>query len=190
MNVTTGDSKSTTVREKMLDLRDVRVGEVPPDSPWTRTVRVHYMQDGRRKSWDVIRIHDSVSIVVFNASRGKLVFVRQFRPAVYYQYVLEQRDAIDVRRYPATLGLTLELCAGIVDKDKPLVEIAREELQEECGYEAPATAFTEIITYRYALDSRKRSRIMLLESNLDFVSCARKRNTLQIQMISCIIFCL
>lgn len=135
------------VRRRMLDLRDVRVQKVPQDSPWLRNVRLHYTHDNRIKDWDIIRIHDSVCVVVFNTSRRRLVFVRQFRPAVYYAFLPEKQDVIDVKRYPAKLGLALELCAGIIDKDKPLVEIARDELREECGYEAPSSAFQEINTY-------------------------------------------
>lgn len=144
----TQDERNKIVRKRMLDLRDIHVGEVPRDSPWLRSVRVHYTQDGRRKVWDVIRIHDSVSMIVFNTSRRKLVFVKQFRPAVYYTFLPEStHNAIELDRYPATLGLALELCAGIIDKDKPLVEIARDELREECGYEAPVSAFKQISTY-------------------------------------------
>lgn len=148
MSAASRDSKGASVRERMLDLRDVRVKEVPRDSPWTRIARVSFSQNGRRKNWDVIKTHDSVSIVVFNTTRRKLVFVKQFRPAVYYWSLPEERGEVDLERYPATLGLSLELCAGIVDKDKTLVEIAREELMEECGYEAPISAFTEVLTYR------------------------------------------
>ena len=32
-------------------------------------------------------------------------------------------------------GITTELCAGIVDKNKSLAEIATEEVFEECGYQ-------------------------------------------------------
>jgi len=137
------------VRKQMLDLKDLSVGKVPQDSPWLRSVRLQFTQNGQRKEWDVIRIHDSVSILVFNTSRKKLVFVRQFRPAVYYTFLPEYgvQDTVDLERYPPTLGLSLELCAGIVDKDKPLVEIAREELQEECGYKVPASALKQISTY-------------------------------------------
>lgn len=147
MNDTAQDERNRVVRRRMLDLRDVRVGKVPRDSPWMRTVRLSYTQDSRTKEWDIIRIHDSVCIVVFNTSRRKLVFVRQFRPAVYYASLPEKQDVVDVKRYPATLGLSLELCAGIIDKDKSVVEIARDELKEECGYEAPVSAFKEINTY-------------------------------------------
>lgn len=44
--------------------------------------------------------------------------------------------------------MTLELCAGIVDKDLSLVEIAREEVLEECGYDVPVERIEEIMTYR------------------------------------------
>lgn len=148
MNVTTQEERNIAVRKRISDLREIHMGKVPQDSPWLKTARMHYLQDGRRKQWDIIRVHDSVSIIVFNTSRRKLVFVRQFRPAVYYWSLPKKEDKVDIERYPIDLGMSLELCAGVVDKDKPLVEIAREELEEECGYEAPTSAFTEIITYR------------------------------------------
>ncbi|XP_011159704.1 uridine diphosphate glucose pyrophosphatase NUDT14 [Solenopsis invicta] len=163
MNVAAQDEKNQIVRKKMLDLRDVRVGKVPQDSPWLRSVRLHFTQDCQSKSWDVIRIHDSVSIVIFNVSRRKLVFVRQFRPAVYYASLPEKQDVIDVERFPATLGLTLELCAGIVDKDKSLVEIARDELKEECGYEAPTSAFKQITTYLSSASASAKQTIFYVE---------------------------
>lgn len=52
-------------------------------------------------------------------------------------------------RYPAKLGITSELCAGIVDKSKPLVEIAREEVLEECGYNVPVERLELVLSYRY-----------------------------------------
>ena len=39
---------------------------------------------------------------------------------------------------PASCGFTYELCAGIVDKHQPMVEIAKEEVLEECGYNVPS----------------------------------------------------
>ncbi|EZA50964.1 hypothetical protein DMN91_012980 [Ooceraea biroi] len=164
MNVMAQDERNQLVRRRMLDLHDVRVGTVPHDSPWLRSVRLNYTQDGRHKEWDVIRIHDSVSIVVFNTTRRKLVFVRQFRPAVYYAVLPKNRyDTVDLERYPATLGLSLELCAGIVDKPKPLVEIARDELKEECGYEAPASAFRQISTYVSSASASAQQTLFYVE---------------------------
>lgn len=71
--------------------------------------------------------------------------------AVYYGIVSSAGDSIeniDLEKYPPKIGVTLELCAGIVDKDLPLVEIAREEVLEECGYDVPVERMEEIMTYR------------------------------------------
>lgn len=141
--------KNEIVRKKILDIGKIRIGKYPTDSPWVKPVRIFYTQDGHEKVWDVVKTHDSVGIVVFNTTRKKLILVRQFRPAAYYACLPDKLEEINLERYPPSLGLTLELCAGIVDKDKPLVEIARDELREECGYEAPASAFTKIVTYRW-----------------------------------------
>ncbi|XP_024880158.1 uridine diphosphate glucose pyrophosphatase-like [Temnothorax curvispinosus] len=157
------DYRNQVVRKRMLDLHDVRVGKVPQDSPWLKSARLNFTQDHRFKEWDIIKIHDSVCIIVFNTTRRKLVFVRQFRPAVYYATLPEDQDAIDVEHYPATLGLTLELCAGIVDKDKSLVEIAKEELKEECGYEAPTSEFEEITTYLSSASASAKQTLFYVE---------------------------
>ncbi|XP_015589301.1 uridine diphosphate glucose pyrophosphatase-like [Cephus cinctus] len=142
------EERNQSMRRRMLDLQEICIGPMPTDSPWVRPVRMHYLQDGQSKVWDLMRAHDSVSIIVFNISRKKLVFVRQFRPATYYSCLPERKDVVDLNQYPPSLGLSLELCDGIVDKDKPVVEIARDELREECGYEAPTSAFTKVLTYR------------------------------------------
>ncbi|KYM82772.1 Uridine diphosphate glucose pyrophosphatase [Atta colombica] len=163
MNVTTQDERNQIARKKMLDLHEVRVGKVPQDSPWLRSIRLHYVHNGQSKNWDVITMHDSVCIIVFNVSRRKLVFVRQFRPAVYYASQSEKQETIDVKCYPATLGITLELCAGIVDKNKSLVEIARDELKEECGYEVPTSSFKQILTYLSSASASAKQTLFYVE---------------------------
>lgn len=45
--------------------------------------------------------------------------------------------------------MTVEFCAGIVDKNKSLDEIAVEEVREECGYEVKASDLQKIISCRY-----------------------------------------
>lgn len=45
----------------------------------------------------------------------------------------------------------MELCAGIVDKNKSLVEIAVEEVREECGYEVRVSDMHRIISCRYVV---------------------------------------
>ncbi len=62
--------------------------------------------------------------------------VRQFRPPVY----LKNHD-----------GFTYELCAGIVDKDKSLLEIAHEEILEECGFHVPLERIEKITSFYTAV---------------------------------------
>lgn len=75
-----------------------------------------------------------------------------YHVAVYYGIVSDANgivENIDMTKYPASLGITLELCAGIIDKSKPFIEIAREEVLEECGYDVPLERIEEVMTYRY-----------------------------------------
>jgi len=44
--------------------------------------------------------------------------------------------------------LTIEFCAGIVDKNKSLEEIAVDEVREECGYEVKVSDMEKIISCR------------------------------------------
>jgi len=81
---------------------------------------VTYRQNGIAKSWEVVKAHDSVAILIYHKEHNSFVLVKQFRPAVYMG--------------GSNDGLTVELCAGIVDKSIPLVDIAKEEIVEECGY--------------------------------------------------------
>lgn len=49
---------------------------------------------------------------------------------------------IDYSKYPASTGITLECCAGIIDKPhlNP-AEIVKQETLEECGYDVPIENF-------------------------------------------------
>ena len=42
---------------------------------------------------------------------------------------------------------TYELCAGIVDKTVPLKQIAKEEIDEECGYDVPLERIEKITSF-------------------------------------------
>jgi UDP-sugar diphosphatase len=91
-----------------------------------------YTQDGTPKDWEVVEAHDSVAILIYHREHEAFVLVRQFRPAVY----LNNND-----------GMTVELCAGLVDKDKSLAQIAREEILEECGYDVPLETIERITAF-------------------------------------------
>lgn len=136
----------------MESISNIHFGPLPADSPYVKPFRMYYRQNGVDKNWDLLKVHDSVTIIIYNVTRQRLVFVKQFRPAVYYGCVSDSNgitaDTIDTVRFPLSLGVTVELCAGIVDKAKPFEEIAREEVLEECGYDVPQSAIEEIMTYR------------------------------------------
>jgi len=91
-----------------------------------------YEQNGIVKDWEVVETYDSVAVLIYHREHDSFVLVRQFRPAVY----LNNQD-----------GMTVELCAGLVDKRLPLVEIAREEIEEECGFAVPSESLAYITSF-------------------------------------------
>ncbi len=91
-----------------------------------------YEQEGIQKSWEIVEAHDSVSILLYHKENRSFVLVKQFRPAVYLN-----NDH----------GMTIELCAGIVDKELSLVEIVKEEVEEECGYDIPLSNIEKITSF-------------------------------------------
>lgn len=94
----------------------------------------------------------SVSILLYHAEKDALIFVKQFRPAIYLERAMQFMDAktkeIDVQRVAPSLGVSLELCAGIVDKPKSLVEIACDEVLEECGYSVLPEHMEHVTSFR------------------------------------------
>ena len=133
----------------MDDISDVSV--IPlTGSRYLKPMRLSYKQSGTARLWDLMRCHDSVAIVIFNTESKRFIFVQQFRPAVYMSKVgpeLDVGDQVDTDKFPGSLGLTLELCAGIVDKELSLQEIAVEEVREECGYQVSPGNLTKIVTF-------------------------------------------
>ncbi|NWT14203.1 NUD14 pyrophosphatase, partial [Vireo altiloquus] len=129
-------------------------------SLYLRPFRLSYRQNGTKKFWDFMRTHDSVSILIFNTSRQCFVVVKQFRPAVYmcevemhHPQVFQNQDKESFTSLenplPAVVGVTYELCAGIVDKPGlSLEEIACEEVLEECGYHVSVADLRRITSYR------------------------------------------
>ena len=64
-----------------------------------------------------------MAVVIFNTDTDMFIFVKQFRPACYVHNaaliegrLLSAGDKIDTEKVPGHYGLTLELCAGIIDK--------------------------------------------------------------------------
>lgn len=139
----------------MENVTDIYTGPCSPESPYIKPFTIHYQQNGIKKSWDAVNSHDSVSVLVHNTSRNVFVFVRQFRPAVYVSQARKaERLSSDTSSYidtsvvPPCQACTLELCAGIVDKNVTLEEIARQELLEEVGYDVPVSKLEKIVSSR------------------------------------------
>uniref|UniRef100_A0A1B0FCU4 Uridine diphosphate glucose pyrophosphatase NUDT14 n=1 Tax=Glossina morsitans morsitans TaxID=37546 RepID=A0A1B0FCU4_GLOMM len=148
----------------MVKINKIWVGPMPADSAYIKPFRLHYTQNGKEKSWDIVKVHDSVSTIIFNTTRNKLVFVKQFRPAVYHNIVRSSGGDvdrnIDLDKFPITIGITIEMCAGIVDKSKSSREIAREEILEECGYDVPTERLEEVFSYRSDVGTQGCKQIM------------------------------
>ncbi|KAJ6638900.1 Uridine diphosphate glucose pyrophosphatase NUDT14 [Pseudolycoriella hygida] len=148
----------------MENISNIRYGALPSNSPYIKPFRMRYVQDGITKDADLLKVHDSVCIIIYNRTTKKLIFVRQFRPAVYYAAVSENGsetdDNVNSTKYPPKLAITLELCAGIVDKDLPLKEIAREEILEECGFNISSDRIEEVMTYRSGVDTTGATQTM------------------------------
>ena len=102
------------------------------DAKFIESAYATYEQNGKAKSWEVVKAHDSVAILIYHKREDAFVLVKQFRPAVY----INNSD-----------GMTLELCAGIVDKKLSLVEIAKEEIEEECGYKVDVKNIEKITSF-------------------------------------------
>lgn len=113
-------------------------------SRFIKPLRLNYTQNGIKKVWDMGTSHESVAIVIYNLSNKSFVLVKQLRPAVLFNEVTSGSAVEDLDKVNAMLkdlpedigkkGITLELCAGIVDKAKSLSQIATEEVEEECGF--------------------------------------------------------
>lgn len=106
------------------------------NSNFVKPKRMQYHQNGASRIWDMVEVHDSVAILLYHENNDTFIVVKQFRPPVY----LKNSD-----------GYTYELCAGIVDKDKSLVEIAHEEILEECGYHVPLEKIERVTSFYTAV---------------------------------------
>ncbi len=102
------------------------------ESKFISTALAGYEQNGMKKTWEIVQAHDSVAILIYHKEYKSFILVKQFRPAVY----LNNSD-----------GMTVELCAGIVDKEHSLIQIAKEEIEEECGYDVSLEKIERITSF-------------------------------------------
>jgi len=116
-------------------IENIRLGACE-NSSFVKTQRMFYTQKGTEKTWDMVHVHDSVAILIYHKEKDAFVLVKQFRPPVY----LQNAD-----------GFTYELCAGIVDKESSLEQIAKEEIDEECGYDVALTNLQRVTSFYTAV---------------------------------------
>jgi len=134
----------------MEKLEDIRFVEMK-DSQYLQPYRMHYKQAGQEKLWDCIHSHNSVYVLIFNKTRKVFVFVEQFRPSVFVSSVCQAKNK-DVfvgsswQESDGKPGITIELCAGIIDKDMSKEETAAAEVFEECGYTIKPECLEKIVS--------------------------------------------
>jgi len=100
---------------------------------FVKPVRINYSINQSAKSWEAVKSHDSVAILLYHTTEDAFLLVKQFRAPVFMNH--------DKYKF------TYELCAGIVDKDISLVEIAQEEIEEECGYQIEIDTIERISSF-------------------------------------------
>ncbi|EIA56126.1 NUDIX hydrolase [Campylobacter coli] len=99
------------------------------ESNYIKPKRFSYESNGKFCTWDFIESKDSVSILLYHKELKSFIFVRQFRIPLWYHQKQDKNYHKD-----ENMGYTIELCSGLVDKDLPLEQIAKEECIEELGY--------------------------------------------------------
>ncbi|XP_038401863.1 uridine diphosphate glucose pyrophosphatase NUDT14 isoform X3 [Canis lupus baileyi] len=117
-------------------------------------------QNGAQKSWDFMKTHDSVAILMFNSSQQSLVLVKQFRPGSLAAVDQDRPQELQVA-LPGSAGVTYELCAGLVDQPGlSLEEVACSEAWEECGYRLAPSDLRRVATYKSGVGLTGSSQTM------------------------------
>jgi UDP-sugar diphosphatase len=112
---------------------------------FVKTSLATYRQNGIEKSWEIVQSHDSVAILIYHREQDAFLLVKQFRPPVY------RNNGV---------GMTYELCAGLIDKAKPLDVIAQEEIEEECGFAVPLNSIERITKVLSAVGTSGSSQVI------------------------------
>ena len=98
-----------------------------------KPIKIKYRLNSIKREWEAVISHDSVSILLYHTDKKAFVAVKQLRAPV-----------LNANK---TDGMMYELCAGIVDKNLLHVEIAKEEILEECGYDVPVKNIEKISSF-------------------------------------------
>ncbi|VDM06630.1 unnamed protein product [Wuchereria bancrofti] len=134
---------------------EVEIFEDVHDSQFIRPMRMKFKRGDKLIKWDLILRHDSVACLLYHKQKHSLLFVKQFRPAVYIsrvrrldENVNKKWNEINWSKYPISMGETIELCAGLIDKSNiSWRKHIQEEINEECGYKVNENDIKSIKTF-------------------------------------------
>lgn len=109
-------------------------------SKFIESQMVTFLREGEDKEriWEIIKSHSSVHILVNNTETKEVLLVKQVRIPI-----LTNDDSQD--------GVCYEMCAGLVDKSIDIVDIAKEEIEEEMGYRVESSRINFIKKAKSAL---------------------------------------
>jgi len=100
---------------------------------FVKPIKIHFSVDGTQREWEAVEAYDSVAILLWHETKRSFILVKQFRAPIFNS---NKKD-----------GMMYELCAGIVDKPISNIEIAKEEILEECGYDIPLENIEKITSF-------------------------------------------
>lgn len=111
------------------------------EANFVKTALATYSQNGVEKSWEIVESHDSVAILIYHTEKKSFILVEQFRPPLYHNN---------------GNGMSVELCAGILDKNISVEKIA----QEECGFAIALESIERISKVNSAVGTAGTTQIM------------------------------
>lgn len=135
---------------KKIKIKEIIENKIPR---FIKTNLVLADREGQEIQWEISKTHDSVHILIENTETKELFFVKQVRIPVLV-------------RNPDSSGEVIEACAGIVDKNKSLIQIAQEEIHEEIGYNVPLENISFIRDVKSAVGS-SGSNVSLFFATVD-----------------------
>jgi len=141
-------SHTFTMKEKKKLLSMDKIDSITElkNPSFIKPMLINYTQKGVQKKWEAVISHDSVSILLWHKEKDSFVIVKQLRPAVL--------------NMTKTDGHMHELCAGIIDKNVSDIQIAKEEILEECGYNVPVEDLDYIMTFYTSVGISGASQIL------------------------------
>lgn len=123
---------------KKVTIDKIRENDQPN---FVKTQAIEYSREQDNGIWEMILSKDSVHILVDSVDTKELLLVKQVRVPVLV-------------KNPEGNGECFECCAGLIDKDLPIVQIAKEEILEELGYEVPIDRLIPVKNYKSSVGTQ------------------------------------